>query len=230
MTDLIFTVDGNIYASKKLMKVPEFRELYNKHGKTVFGNFIIFLYYVYKTYSSQGNFDDITYMSELPLKERIDRVFENHIDRKYRELFIDEKEFIQATELYVKLQMPKLEQMYVNVKNDIDSYVENLSNVPFTKSVYITVETPKDLVLQGYPPSKRIKVEVENMDEKVKAIKMANELITYAKKMEEAVMGDRKKNFSTIGNKDIKIFENPDTLKELNFVLYEEEIFREPEN
>lgn len=230
MTDLIFTREGNIYASNKLMLVPEFRNLYNKHGKDVFGNYIIYLYYVYKTYSSTGNFDDVTYMSEFPLQERIDRVFSYHVDRSYSKQFLETKEFVDATDTYIKLQMPKIEQMYVNIKNDIDAYLENLSKIPYKKQITVDLDTPKELVENGYPPRKKVKIEFDNMKEKQEAIKMSNELINYLKKMEDFTYSDRRQKFGTIGNKDIKIFENPDIIKELNFVLFEEELFTKPKD
>lgn len=228
MTDLIFTKDGNIYASKRLILAPEFRNIYNKYGKETLGNYIIYLYYVYKTYSGVGDFDDITYMTELPIAERIDRVFSYHIEQKYRKQFVGNDDFVKATELFIKLQMPKMEQMYNNVKQDIDSYLENLSKIPYKKYAYVELDTPNELVKEGYPPRKKVRMEFDNMAEKQNAIKMSNELINYLKKMEEVVMSERKKKFGTIGNKDIKIFENPEIMKELSFVLYEDEIFNEP--
>jgi len=227
MMDLIASKGNNIYASPKLIRMPEFQHILKQYGIDTFGQFIIFMYYVYKTYSKSGNDDDVSYMSELSISERIERTFQYHVDSKYEKLFTSNEDFENAIKIYMSIEMTKVEQMYYNVKKDIDDFLEKLSAIPFEKEVYINVDTPDEYVKKGYQPKTKIKVSISNMDEKMKAIKTSNDLISYLKKMEDVAMAERMKFIKKAG-RNIKQFEDPEAIKEFDFVLYNEEIFEPP--
>lgn len=226
--DYIFTKGNDIYASPKLVRIPEFRELLSTKGKEYFGDFIIFLYYVYKTSSSSGNDEDTTYMKEYSVAERIERTCSVHINNRTPEDFLDDPICEECIKIFLSLELSKLERMYENVKSDIDSYIERLSSVEYYVKKQVWINTPKNLVETGFPERVQVEVEFDNTDDKNKAIKSSNDLIEYAKRMEAAVMDEKKKKGKTSGNKAIKLFEDPESIKEFKFSLCNEELFKEP--
>lgn len=226
--DYIFTKGNDIYASPKLVRIPEFRKLLDEKGTEFFGDFIIFMYYVYKTNSVSGNDDDVTYMKDYSLAERVERTCSTHLKGRLPEDFLDNNLCEECIHIYQELELSKLEQMFENVKRDIDRYVERLSSVEYIKKQTVWIATPKHLIEQGYPEKVQTEIEIENTDEKTKAIKSSNELIEYSKKMEIAVMDEKKKKGKVSGNKAIKLFEDPESVKEFRFVLYNEELFEKP--
>lgn len=228
--DYIFTKGNDIFASPKLIRIPEFRELLASRGKEFFADFIIFMYYVYKTNSQSGNDDDVTYMKEYSISERIERTCSVHLSSRTPEDFLDDPHCEACIKLYQELELSKLERMYENVKSDIDSYVERLSSVPYKVVRKVSIKTPKNLLDEGFPEYVTVDVEFENTEEKNRAIKSSNELIDYAKKMEASVMDEKKKKGKVSGNKAIKLFEDPESVKEFRFVLYNEELFLKPDD
>lgn len=228
--DYIFTKGNDIFASPKLIRIPEYRELLASQGKEFFADFIIFMYYVYKTNSTSGNDEDVTYMKDYSLSERIERTCSVHLSDRSPEEFLDNPQCEACISIYQSLELSKLERMYENVKQDIDSYIERLSTVPYKVVRKVSIKTPKNLIEEGFPEYVTVDVEFENTEEKNKAIKSSNELIDYAKKMEASVMDEKKKKGKTSGNKAIKLFEDPESVKEFKFQLFNEELFQKPDD
>ena len=67
--DLIYSKGNEIFASQKFVRIPEVNNLMRSKGIDFFGDFVVFLYYVYKTNSQIGNDDDITYMNDYSISE-----------------------------------------------------------------------------------------------------------------------------------------------------------------
>ena len=226
--DLIYSKGNEIFASQKFVRIPEVNNLMRSKGIDFFGDFVVFLYYVYKTNSQIGNDDDITYMKDYSISERIERTCSIHLSSRTPDEFLDNPLCQECIEIYQRLELTKLELMYENVKRDIDGYLERLSSIQYTKKQRVSIKTPQNLIEQGYPEFVSVEIDVENVKEKQDSIKASNELVEYAKKMEAAVMDEKKKKGKVSGSKAVKMFEDLEAVKEFKFVLYNEELFLKP--
>ena len=226
--DLIYSKGNEIFASQKFVRIPEVNNLMRSKGIEFFGDFVVFLYYVYKTNSQIGNDDDITYMKDYSISERIERTCSIHLSNRTPEEFLDNPLCQECISIYQRLELTKLELMYENVKRDIDGYLERLSSIQYTKKQKISIKTPQNLIEQGYPEFVIVEIDVENVKEKQDSIKASNELVEYAKKMEAAVMDEKKKKGKVSGSKAVKMFEDLEAVKEFKFVLYNEDLFLKP--
>ena len=167
-------------------------------------------------------------MKDYSISERIERTCSIHLSNRTPEEFLDNPLCQECIEIYQRLELTKLELMYENVKRDIDGYLERLSSIQYTKKQRVSIKTPQNLIEQGYPEFVSVEIDVENVKEKQDSIKASNELVEYAKKMEAAVMDEKKKKGKVSGSKAVKMFEDLEAVKEFKFVLYNEELFLKP--
>jgi hypothetical protein len=156
-------------------------------AKPWFGAFCKYVYFMYK--------QDGIFKNMLP-EQRAERICSEMLKDKYRakdfEVIIECKTMINQ---YINLQYSLTEILYEGLKEDIEGLLKHIKNIPYTKkSVYEgTIDVPgQDGILQKQKV--RVPFDIDNSEEKAKAIKLAETMIDYDKKLRTKINDETKED------------------------------------
>jgi Holliday junction resolvase len=182
------------------MCFDEVKELYNtdrqNSTKPYFKKCITYIYWAYKK--------DGEYKHQLPTRRKELAAKKANCDWKEIEENVLVKNFIK---LYLELQTTQTERLYLAVMKDIEDLIEYLSTIGFKKRVKVKFNVP----IPKYKDSTETMlyelddyVEVDNTDEKFKALKRSADLLDFV----DSLKIKMKKEEQTIKNNTIRTFDS----------------------
>jgi hypothetical protein len=167
--------------------IPEVKELKSSDktpGKKFFDESLTYLYWMYKRKGIHSQ--------KLPGHRR--SIIETNYLKHYKVAEIEKNKYFQRLkDYYFRDQLTLTEQMYENLKEDIQSFLDYIQSIPFKKigkiDHVIEVADP-----DGNPHSVKVKMEVEidNSTEKMSAIANADKLISLDEKLVAKIKKEEK--------------------------------------
>lgn len=173
---------GEVKIVPEAMALSEVKDLYSSDhttNKTLWKQWIKYIYFVYK---KDGVFSNDLIASKR--KEVCSRFFPER-DPLYFEQNPKVKAVIQ---LYVRKQYTHWERLFEKWKEDVDSYITYLTDVPYTRKRKVVVPG-----LNG-APDQHAEEEFPNIDEKKKAQNAIVDLVKTGKELEAAIFNEKKEN------------------------------------
>ena len=160
------------------------------------------LKYIFFMYKKGGIFQNM-----LPAQraERIcNEILKGEYDPKKFELNSNCKEVILD---YQNLQCTPNELLYEGVKSDIEGLLQRIRQIPYSKTVNVDVDV-EFFDQDGKPQKQRVKtaVEMDNSEEKSKAIRLADSLLDYESKLRTKIVQETKEQRKSKGAK--RLFED----------------------
>lgn len=173
--------NGKIEIEDDAMTIPEIKKLY-AHDKVFFGEAIIYLYWMYK----RGGI----YKQKLP-RQRQEIIKQNYLSRYTPEEIEKNIFFKNLKKYYIEDQHTTAEIFYENLKRDMQDLLDHISSIPFKKKAILTSNVEVDL-----PGGKKhtifaqTEVEMDNSEEKAKAIGLADKLLIMDEKLASRIKND----------------------------------------
>ena len=163
------------------MSIPEFKSYYDSDtskGKSRFKERMDLLWHVYSKSSPY---------SDLSLSERIEIIDDKHLTRGRKwEDIIKDKKFNSCVSIYYKITRSREDIQFEKLMDDIDKYIEDISDIPLKKKVTIKHEYPdpedKDKTLV-----RPIKVDVLNTDERLNSQNVLMKMYDFSDKLKERI-------------------------------------------
>ena len=169
------------YENNKVSLLPEaltlpvvaaLRESDKTKGKAFYHMWIKYIYFAYRNEGIYNN-------QFLTTRKRMTCVNQLKKDDNYWKTIEGNDLVMALINWYQKYSKEKEEQLLDALDKDIDTYLEYLKDIPYTKS--IKVEETVDEELKSYFK------EEDNSTEKMKAIKNSRDLILYRKELKKLV-------------------------------------------
>ncbi len=181
MSFIIFQ-DGVASPTEEGKEIPQVKEVYNADktlGKKFFHDVLKYIYLVYKREGVYSTFFE---------NERIRLVLDRHFEKRKVEDFEDSKKVRALILEYQNNQFTKMERFYYQLEKDIEMLMERISSIPYTKKVKIQVPLEQN----GETTLVETIVEMENFEEKSKAIMSAERLVDYEQKLKDKIFREKK--------------------------------------
>lgn len=198
--EILFIDRGVVKVTEEGMALPSFRVLFDedkKAGKPVFKKRVEMLWYLYSK--------DSPYF-DMKVIERYDvyssRIMGGSVDDLKK--ILEHRSVKDCVKEYEEIIMTREDKQLTKILDDIDDYIQDLSNVPSKRRIKtkFEVEHPES----GDKTIKEVVIDVMNTDEKLsvqKAIQEAYKLVDYIE--------DRRKKKGVVKQRRyLRIFDNPE--------------------
>lgn len=184
----LFLEEEKINVTAEGLLLTSVKDLYDHDKKTGKPFFHACCRYAYFMYKKNGVF-----ASMLP-QQRGERVCSEMLKDAYT---MEDFELHTACKAmmnqFVNLQYTMNEILYEGIKDDIQGLLQRLKEIPYVKKQYqeVSAEFPDT---DGILTKQRVKayIEIDNSEEKAKAIKLAETLIDYESKLKAKIMAETK--------------------------------------
>ena len=198
--EILFIDRGIVKITEEGMALPSFRVLFDedkKAGKPVFKKRVEMLWYLY---SKESPYFD------MKVVERYDVYSSRIMGCSVEDLkkILEHRSVKDCVKEYEEIIMTREDKQLTMILDDIDNYIEDLSNVPSKRKIKtkFEVEHPDS----GDKTIKEVIIDVMNTDEKLsvqKAIQEAYKLVDYIE--------DRRKKKGVVKQRRyLRIFDNPE--------------------
>lgn len=183
---MLYLEDKKVKITEDGLCIPAVKELYadDRHtDKPWFNKCITYIYWAYK---KDGEYRNL-------VKRKRQMLAADHTGESF-ERFEENIAVIKVINLYIELQLSPVERLYEGIKADIDEMLERIRKIPFTKEIKVEmfVDVPVS-ELSNETVKKPIKqiVEMDNSEEKFKAINRADQLIDLEEKLRKKVIKEQ---------------------------------------
>jgi hypothetical protein len=198
--EILFFDSGQVKITEEGLSVPSFRDLYEgdkNKGKPHFKRYIEYIWYLY---SKDSPYYDYSFKERVAVIE--ERIFHS-TKKSWDSILSSVARLRDCVDEYNSLTKSREDRQYEKYMDDMDSYIDRLTNLPSSKKVKIKVDDKDEdgnvFVRDGY-------VEIENMDERSKArkeIKETYDMIDLIKERQRKKAGVTKRRY-------LRIFDNPE--------------------
>lgn len=190
--------DGRIVVKKGGMNIPSLLDLYNtdkRVGKTFFEKCITLMYHKNKRVHELQN---------LGPQERLQKVKMMFFPDYDINKILTNQKYIAAEEDYILLEYTPTQRLYEGIKKSIEHWKLYMSNIPMQKEIMYngthevvidTDEGPKKMML----PIKA-KINIDNSDEYIKAMKNAEDMLDREEKMRKRLLTEDQKQRVSSGD------------------------------
>lgn len=179
----LYLEDKEVKITEAGMREPTVIELWNSdkrsRSKPFFHKCMTYIYFMYKP---DGDYKNLTPSRRLEKSLEQAGLSFNQIDGNKRLKAVIDEYIDQTTTLNMRL--------YEAIKQDVEDIIERIKNVPSTRKVKF--ETKHTTLVEGKEIEIPIKtwVDVDNWEEKSKAVKNAEQLIDFEDRIRKKVMKD----------------------------------------
>lgn len=203
MQDLVYLEDGKVKVSESAMQIQEFKDLmrYDRSDdKKFFDKAMVYIFYVYKIFGAET--ENVSYMANLPLIQRKVRATEKHTAPYTITDFETSERVVKCIEAYLLYSRTQSERLLDAFKEDLAKYITFVESIPLTlnATVKIQVKNPVSEEMEWTT----IQVPVSNIEERMKALKSAQDYKEMVSKWEQQATRDQK-----IKQGQSRIFEDP---------------------
>ncbi len=177
-------IDNKVSILPEAMNLPEVRALYRSDKtkqKTYFDRYVKYIFYVYRENGIYRN-------QFASTRRRLTCVQQLGLGEKDWEA-IERNPFVKnLVRWYIENAVTKEERLLIALDEDIDSYLQYLSGIKYTKR-------QRETSMNGDKEEITFR-DVDNSDEKMKAIKNSKDLVIYRKELKKLVKETGKKSAS----------------------------------
>jgi hypothetical protein len=185
--------EGNVRVKKGGLKIPSLQELYasdkRSAGKPFFEKCITLMYHLNKR---------VHELSNLGPKERLDRVQSMYFPDVDVKKILENPKYIRAQDDYISLEYTSVQRLYEGIKKSLEHWKLYMANIPMTKKVKF--EKMQEIVVDTDDGTKKVEVliktiiDVDNSEEYLKAMKIADEMIEREEKMQKRVIREEQQS------------------------------------
>lgn len=137
------------------------------------------------------------YINHYTPAQRKEMIFKNVITLPEKK--IDSEEFRSCERTLSRHILSREEAQFQQIQKDWDKFLDYLNSIPWDKEVVEITKTGKKEVIKKYT--------VSNMEERMKAVKVAKDILSLQKELEAIVAGKK----STVEETSrIRLFEDPE--------------------
>lgn len=177
----LYIEDGIVKATEEAMALPVVDALY-KSDKTekrrYFNDCLKYIFFVYK---KDGIYKDMMHAHRKRM------VINRHFEKRKENDFESNLRVQAVIEEYLQRQHTKMERFYYQLELDIEKLLERIHNIPYTKKVKAKVPFERD----GETTMVTAEIEIENYDEKSKAMLLADKLVDYEEKLRGKILKEK---------------------------------------
>lgn len=178
----LYIQDGVVSATEEGMELPQVKAVYSSdktQGKKFFNDVLRYVFFVYK---KDGLYQD------LFLSYRKKLAIERHLPGRDIEDFETNRRVLDLIAEYQERQLSKAERFLFQLELDMEALLKRITEIPYTKRVKVNVPvTGQD----GEQQTVSTMVDMENYDEKAKAIMLADKMIDYQDKLRAKVIKEK---------------------------------------
>lgn len=139
------------------------------------------------------------YIQRYTPQQRKDLIFKEIVS--FPEKKIDTEEFRSCERTVARHTLTREQAQLEQIQKDWDRFLDYLNSIPWDKEVTEVVKTGKKEVVKSY--------KVSNMEERIKAVKTAKDILSLQKELEAIVAG---KKGSVEETARIRLFEDPESI------------------
>jgi hypothetical protein len=180
----LYIEEGIVKTTDEGMALPSVNALYRSdktEKKKYFNDCLKYIFFVYK---KDGVYKDMMHQH----RKRI--VINRHFEKRKEHEFEGNLRVVAVIEEYLDRQHTKMERFYYQLEQDIEKLLERIHNIPYVKKVKAKVPYEKD----GEEIFVMAEVEIENYDEKSKAMMLADKLVDYEEKLRSKILKEKMEN------------------------------------
>ncbi len=177
----LYIEEGVVKVTEEGMALPAIDALYRTDKtdrKRYFNDCMKYVFFVYK---KDGVYKD------MMLTHRRKIVINRHFEKRKEDEFENNLKVQGVIEEYMQRQHTKMERFYYKLENDIEKLLERIHDIPYTKKVKAKVPFEKD----GEVTMVQAEIEIENYEEKSKAMMLADKLVDYEEKLRGKILKEK---------------------------------------
>jgi len=175
----LYLKDGMVYPTEEGQMIPQVKALYNSDktdGKKFYREVLLYIFYVY---NQSGIYKDM---------------FEDYRKKMVIDRYLPSRDFIELEKNprvadlireYLDRQMTKTQRLYYQLEKDMESLLKRVSSIPYIREVRTKVKWVNPDHEEVYLP---VEIEIDNSEEKFKAIKLADTLVDYGEKLKNKII------------------------------------------
>jgi len=174
--------NGVVMATEEGMALPQVQDVYSADRTTTKKFFNDVLRYIFFVYKKDGIYQDmfVTFRKKL--------VLERHLQDRKEDDFEKNQRVVNLILEYQQRQLTKAERFLYQLEIDMEALLNRITEIPYTKRIKINVPyTDQDGNEQKVPTM----VDMENYDEKAKAIMLADKMIDYQDKLRAKIIKEK---------------------------------------
>lgn len=178
----LYIEDGVVKITQEGMVLPQTQEVYSADRSTTKRFFNDVIRYVFFVYKKDGVYQD------LFLNYRRKLVLERHLPDRKEEDFEKNIRVINFINEYQQRQLTKAERLLFQLELDMELLLKKITEIPYTKKVKVSVP-----VMDGDGNETKVStvVDMENYEEKAKAIMLADKMIDYQDKLRSKIIKEK---------------------------------------
>ena len=178
----LYIEDGVVKITQEGMVLPQTQEVYSADRSTTKRFFNDVIRYVFFVYKKDGVYQD------LFLNYRRKLVLERHLHDRKEEDFEKNIRVINFINEYQQRQLTKAERLLFQLELDMELLLKKITEIPYTKKVKVSVP-----VMDGDGNETKVStvVDMENYEEKAKAIMLADKMIDYQDKLRSKIIKEK---------------------------------------
>jgi hypothetical protein len=178
----LYLKDGEVHPTEEGLMIPQVKAVYSSdktEGKRFYKDVLMYVFYVY---NQSGIYKD---MFE---DYRRKTVIERHLPKRSAEELEANSKVANLIKEYLDRQMTKTERLYYQLEKDMESLLKRVSSIPYTRTVKTKVKWVNDDQEEVLLP---VDIEMDNSEEKYKAMKLAETLIDYGEKLKNKISKEK---------------------------------------
>lgn len=178
----LYIENGVVGITEEGMALPAVQDVYNSDRTTTKKFFNDVIRYVFFVYKKDGVYQDLFlgYRKKLTLERHLPDRKEDDFEKNIRVInFISE---------YQQRQLSKAERFLFQLEIDMEALLKRITEIPYTKKVKVNIP-----VVDQNGAEQRVStvIDMENYDEKAKAIMLADKLIDYQDKLRNKIFKEK---------------------------------------
>ncbi len=180
----LYIEEGIVRATEEGMAIPVVNTLFKSDKTEKKKYFYDCLKYIFFTYKKDGVYKD------MMLQHRKKMVINRHFESRKENDFESNVRVQSVIEEYMQRQHTKMERFYYKLELDIEKLLERIHDIPYVKKVKAKVPYEKDreeIFVMA-------EIEIENYDEKSKAMMLADKLVDYEEKLRSKILKEKTQN------------------------------------
>ena len=191
----LYIEDGVVRITQEGMVLPQVQEVYAADRSTTKKFFNDVIRYIFFVYKKDGVYQD------LFLNYRRKLVLERHLPDRKEDDFEKNIRVINLITEYQQRQLSKVERLLFQLELDMELLLKKITEIPYTKKVKVSVPVIDQMGDERKIPTI---IEMENYEEKAKAIMLADKMIDYQDKLRAKVI---KEKSSERGGGQLRLFD-----------------------
>lgn len=173
----LFCKNGEVLIDEDLMDVPVIRSLYKSDRskeKSYFKECIAYCYWMYKK--------DGHYHNKLPAQAMI-LIRDAHLKLHDPVKMESDVRFKEFKKYYIEHQMTLSQAFYLSIRQDMQDLLDHIASIPFVKRIDYKHKLDEVAAMKTGRKYVSVNIEIDNSDEKAKAIGLSEKLIGLEEKI-----------------------------------------------